>query len=318
MLNAIDANVASRHGLSMGKSTLGVAAIVLLAVSAISIGWAQDSESKPSALRLSANLAGATTHLTGGLHWRLFGAHAGSDGVYPLIAESTNDHPIFSAAGGDYVVHVSFGLASAIKPVVLTGSEKAENLTINAGALRLIGTLGDTPIDPAKLGFSIYVSERNNPAAKLVYSKARAGDVVGVPEGAYHIVSTYLDTNGGGGGKGAQPATPTNSIINADVKVPAGKIVDVALRHRCATLTVKLVNNPGDVALANSNFWIVTPDGDVIRELIGAFPSLVLAEGEYVAVARRDGKTYQSPFKVESGVDHDVEVVARDPVKQDP
>ena len=64
-------------------------------------------------------------------------------------------------------------------------------------------------------------------------------------------------------------------------------------------------------ALANTNFSVLTPGGDVIRELIGAFPALVLAEGEYVAIARHDGKTYQSPFKVQSTLDRDVEVVAK-------
>ena len=43
---------------------------------------------------------------------------------------------------------------------------------------------------------------------------------------------------------------------------------------------------------------MLTPGGDIIRELIGAFPSLVLAEGEYVVIARHDAKTYQSTFQV--------------------
>ncbi len=57
---------------------------------------------------------------------------------------------------------------------------------------------------------------------------------------------------------------------------------------------------------------MLTPGGDVIRELIGAFPSLVLAEGEYVVIARHDAKTYQSTFEVQSGMDRDVEVVAQE------
>ena len=44
---------------------------------------------------------------------------------------------------------------------------------------------------------------------------------------------------------------------------------------------------------------MLTPGGDVIRELVGAFPSLVLAEGEYVVIARHDAKTYQSTFEVQ-------------------
>ena len=100
-------------------------------------------------------------------------------------------------------------------------------------------------------------------------------------------------------------------MIYADLRVQAGKLTEGDLRHRAATMTLKLVNAPGGEALANTSFSVLTPGGDVIRELIGAFPSLVLAEGEYVAIARHDGKTYQNTFKVQSTVDRDIEVVAR-------
>ena len=57
---------------------------------------------------------------------------------------------------------------------------------------------------------------------------------------------------------------------------------------------------------------------DVIRELVGAFPSLVLAEGEYVVIARHESKVYQSTFQVQTGMDRDVEVVAEENGKQGP
>ena len=95
----------------------------------------------------------------------------------------------------------------------------------------------------------------------------------------------------------------------------SGKLTDVTLRHRCATLTLKLVNKAGGEALANTTFTVLTPGGDVIRELMGAFPSLVLAEGEYAVIARHDGKTFQSTFQVETGADRDVEVLAQESVQ---
>jgi hypothetical protein len=94
------------------------------------------------------------------------------------------------------------------------------------------------------------------------------------------------------------------------LRVQAGKVTEATLRHRAATMTLKLVNAPGSEALANTTFSVLTPGGDIIRELIGAFPSLVLAEGEYIAIARHDGKTFQTTFKVQSTLDRDVEVVA--------
>ena len=287
---------------------------------------AQDSAriSGAPAIRLSAVLSGANAPLTAGLHWRLFSSRAEADGSHALVAESLDAQPSLSAPAGDYVAHVSFGLASAAKRIALGDEPHNERLTLNAGALKIAGTQGDKPIDPARLSVAIYVPEHNNPEAKLVYSKTRAGELIGLPEGSYHVVSTYLDAIGVGsvgigkeGGGPPSAALPTNSIVNADIKVPAGKIIDLTLRHRYAKLTLKLVNAPGAEALPNTNFTILTSEGGPIRELIGAFPSLVLAEGDYDVIARHDAKTYQSSFKVQSALDRDVEVIAKDPAKQE-
>ena len=274
-----------------------------------------------AALHLTAGLGAAGAPLEAGLHWRVFDAHAQPDGSRPLAFETSLPQPTINLPAGDYVVHVAFGLASATKSIALGPEGHSERLGLAAGALRIAGTLQDKPIDPANLSLAIYVPERNNSQAKLVYAKAHAGEVIGLPEGTYHIVSTYLDTVGVGSVGVAKPGAPTNapvptnSIVSGDVRVAAGKIVDVTLRHRLATLTLKLVNAPGEGALANSTCTVLTPGGDIIRELIGAFPSLVLAEGEYVVIARHDQKTYQATFQVQSGMDRDVEVVAKDEAK---
>jgi hypothetical protein len=276
-------------------------------------------------LSLSAALNGGVGRaLTGGLRWRVFSAQPDAAGAHPLIVESSLAQPTLTLPPGDYVVHVAFGLASATRRLALGPEVRSEQLLLSAGGLRIEGTLADAPIDPSKLSLAIYVPENRNPQGKLVYAKAKAGDIIGLPEGAYHVVSTYLDTVGGrfvpsvvtNPGKSAAPAPPatlpSNSIVNADIKVASGKLIDVTLRHRCATLTLKLVNKPGAEALANSTFTVLTPGGDVIRELVGAFPSLVLAEGEYVVIARHDAKTYQATFEVKSAMDRDVEVVAQE------
>ena len=285
-------------------------------------------ESAQGTLNLSAVLNGVGTPLTGGLRWRLFAAQADADGSHPLIVESSLPQPTLTIPAGDYVVHVAFGLASAAKRVTLGAEVRSERLTLSAGVLHIEGTLADEAIDPSKLSLAIYVPQNRNPEGKLVYAKGKAGDVIGLPEGAYHIVSTYLDTVGVrstasapvSSSKSAAPAPPSaipsNSIVNADIKVVSGKRIDVTLRHRCATLTLKLVNKPGAEALANTTFTVLTPGGDVIRELVGAFPSLVLAEGEYVVIARHDAKIYQSTFQVQTGMDRDVEVVAKESPKQ--
>ena len=301
-----------------------IAMIALIAPSLAARAGTTDFDLGQATLNLSAVLNGVGAPLTGGLRWRVFAAQVDADGTHPLIVESSLAQPTLTLPAGDYVVHVAFGLASAAKRVALGSEVRSERLALSAGALRIGGTVADAPIDPSKLSLAIYVPQNRNPVGKLIYAKAKAGDLIGLPEGAYHIVSTYLDTLGAysaanvaaNSGKSAAPAPPSpmpsNSVVNADIKVVSGKLVDVTLRHRCAALTLKLVNTPGAEALANTTFTVLTPGGDVIRELVGTFPSLVLAEGEYVVVARHDAKTYQSTFEVKSGMDRDVEIVAKE------
>jgi hypothetical protein len=314
------------------RSTLRILAALLAITGLMSLGRAQTpaSESAQVTLNLSAVLNGGAAPLAGGLRWRIFGARADADGSHPLIVESSLAQPTLTVPPGDYVVHVAFGLASAAKRVTLGAEVRSERLTLSAGALRIDGTLADAPIDPSKLSLAIYVPQNRNPLGKLVYAKGKAGDIIGLPEGSYHIVSTYLDTVGAHSGVGAtgnsgksavltnSAAIPSNSVVNADIKVTSGKRIDVTIRHRCATLTLKLVNKPAGEALANTTFTVLTPGGDVIRELVGAFPSLVLAEGEYVVIARHESKVYQSTMQVRTGMDHDVEVVAEENGKQGP
>ncbi len=241
-----------------------------------------------------------------GVRWRVFDETLGPDGNHKLVAQSTDATPTLPLPDGNFVVHAALGLAGATKRITVNGTLLNETLVLNAGGLKITGQMGDAPINPSKLSVSIYVPEAANPEAKLVVANAKTGEIIGLPEGNYHVVSTLLDlgTNGS--------PSPTNSVTSADLKVQAGKLTDATVRHHAATMTLKLVNSPGSEALANTAFTILTPGGDVIREMIGAFPSATLAEGEYIAIARHDGKTYQATFKVVSGADRDVEVLANE------
>ena len=275
---------------------------------------APEPEKKLGQLVLSALLTPRDTQPIGGkvpIHWRVFAEGVDAQGKHKLVAQSTEAAPTLSVPEGTYIVHAALDLASAVRRVTVTGTVSSERLVLNAGAMRIVGMLGDKPINPAKLSISIFVPEAGNSEAKLVLAGAKAGDLIALPEGSYHAVSTLLDTAGYSGAQKSGVGNKTNSVVAADLKVQAGKLTDVTLRHRSAVMTLKLVNDPGGEALANTAFTILTPGGDVIRELIGAFPSLVLAEGEYVAIARHDAKTFQTTFNVSSTLDRDVEVLAK-------
>jgi hypothetical protein len=73
----------------------------------------------------------------------------------------------------------------------------------------------------------------------------------------------------------------------------------------------KLVSKRGGEALANTDWAVLSPAGDTITETKGAFPRVILAEGEYKIIARNDNRVYQQDLKVIPGVDGEIEVLAR-------
>lgn len=254
----------------------------------------QDSQPAQT-LSLSAVFAGENKPVLSGLVWRVFRER--DDGRSDLVERSNEASPNFRLPPGNYILHAAYGFAGTSRRIALRGgSAISERLTLGAGALRLSAAIGDTPIPSARMTFSIFVPIGNNSEGRLVASGVRVGDLVRLPEGTYHVVSSYGDTN---------------SIMRADLKVDSGQVTQATLNHRAATVTLKLVNAIGGEALAGTAFSVLTPGGDVIREVFGAFPQMVLAEGDYVVIARQDGQVFTLEFKVESGLDRDIEVLAR-------
>ena len=264
-------------------------------------------------LSLSASFGADTQRIMAGLSWRVFRASPEDDGKHTLVAQSVDAAPVFSLPSGDYLVHASYGLVASVRRVSIGTSSVSERIALTAGGLRVVGLLGESRLPPERLSIAIYVPEGQNPQGKLVARDVRSDQIVRLPEGPYHIISTFMDNLTAGAS-----AFATNSVVDTDVRVQSGKITEASLRHRAAQMTLKLVNGPGGEALANTSFTVLTPGGDVIREMIGAFPSLVLAEGEYVAIARRDGRTHQGTFTVRSGRDQDVEILTREQPRPEP
>jgi hypothetical protein len=246
-------------------------------------------------LSLRAVLSGGDWALRSGLAWRIYEDR--SDGARPaIVARSAEPEPSFRLAPGSYVATVTYGYASASKKLAMAGQPLSEQLRVSAGALKLSGAIGDFKIPAPQLSFSVFVPIGTNSEGRLVRSGVKAGEVLRLPEGTYHVVSTYGESN---------------AIQRADLKVENGKVTDATMNHRAATVTLKLVATPGAEAFAGTAFSVLTPGGDTIREAIGAFPQVTLAEGDYVLIARHDGQVYTREFKVESGMDRDVEVLAK-------
>jgi hypothetical protein len=249
------------------------------------------------ALMVSARFGRDPLPITGGLHWRIYPDKPDGTGVFRLLREERAAAPIFVLPPGGYVVHVSFGLATAAKKVQLRSETVRESFELVAGGARFEGRVGDSRIPPGQITFDVFRgSQFEGEDKRPVASGISTTDVLLLPEGTYHVVSNYGDSN---------------ATVRSDIRVQAGKLTDVVVNHRAAVITLKLVNERGGEALANTQWSVLTPGGDVVKEAIGAFPKVILAEGEYSVVARNEGKTFNGKFKVEPGVDREIEVLSR-------
>jgi hypothetical protein len=248
-------------------------------------------------LALSARFRPDGRAITGGLHWRVYADRPDPSGAFRLVKEDRSPHPVLTLPPGGYVVHVAFGLASAVRPVQLRAEPAEAVFDIPAGGLTLKGQVGDVRIPSSQIAFDIFPGSQFEPGEKRpIASGVATGDVVLIPEGTYYILSKYGDGN---------------SVVRSDIRVQAGKLTDVTVTHRAAAIMLKLVPNKGGEALANTDWAVMSPGGDVISESKGAFPRVILAEGEYKIIARNDNKTYQQDLKVITGVDGEIEVLAR-------
>ncbi|HEX5866111.1 MAG TPA: hypothetical protein VFY72_00280 [Beijerinckiaceae bacterium] len=284
------------------RTILGVAVMLLPAALAVAQtplplppAPAPGGTPERSTVQLSAVFAGEQRPVPSGLIWRLYEEKL--DGSQPtLVEKSTAPTPSFSVRPGNYVVHAAYGFAGSSRRIAVGSGLVVERLAISAGALKVGGAIGETPITANRLAVSVYVPIGSNSEGRLVVGNVRGGEIVRLPEGTYHVVSTYGESN---------------AITRADLSVEAGRMTEATLNHRAATVTLKLVAAAGGDAFAGTAFSVLTPGGDVIREAIGAFPSVTLAEGDYVLIARHEGQVYTREFKVESGLDRDIEVAQK-------
>src|SRR5690606_25565540 len=119
----------------------------------------------------------------------------------------------------------------------------------------------------------------------LIVPMAKAGQIIRLNQGLYHVVSRYGSSN---------------AVVRADISVEAGKLTEAQIFHKAARVTLKLVAQHGGEALADTSWLVTTSEGAQVVESVGASPSIILTEGEYIATARHDGQTYERSFTVET------------------
>jgi len=256
------------------------------------------SDIRPGSFTLEARLTADGAPLGDQVKWRIFNDTPGTDGKLKLLGEASGGIIYVRLDPGTYYVHAAYGRAGATRKVEVTEPTGGEVLVLNAGGMRLLSMNGkDQPLSQGQVSFDIYAPDEGGGDEQfLLVQNATPGHVICLNAGTYHVVSKYGEAN---------------AVVRADVKIEPGKLTETTMVQRAARLTLKLVEQHGGEAIADTAWTVDTPDGAPVVSEVGAFPTVVLAAGDYTAIAKHDGKVYQTRFNVQTGADHDVEVLAQ-------
>ena len=284
-------------GKIQGQSLLKMLPQILGAPSMANIPEAPpvDLDAGPAEARLVAKLIEAGEPIPFGVTWRIYDQVPDEAGRYPLVATGKGGDWAQTLQPGNYLVHASYGKASSTAMLRVAGQSVTETVILSAGGLRLQAQLtGDVSIPPEKVKFRISERDSETTDEKLVVDDARSGMILPLNAGTYRVESQYGNAN---------------ASASADITIEEGKLTDATLYHRAAEVTLKLVNESGGEAIANTSWSLLYPNGEVIAETVGAFPEFVLEEGDYAVVATHEGTPHNHNFSVEAGRHRDVEVL---------
>lgn len=276
----------------MTKKFLSLLLLLVAAAVASADGHAQQKQR----VLLQARLLAEGPVLQDGVEWRIFEVSQTATQDLKELIYSFGGAKAFDMEPGEYYVHAAYGHAAAVRKIRVDSQALREEFTLNAGGLKLSATASENvPIPARMLRFDVYeeeISEDGN--RKLLARNVKPGEVIAFPVGTYHVISRFGEFN---------------ATVRADLRVQAGKLTDASLTHRAAILTFRLVREAGGDAVADTSWSILTENGEVIQESTSTFPTLVLSEGNYTAIAKHNDVVYSEDFEVRSGFNRDVEVL---------
>ena len=250
--------------------------------------------SVPQAVTLTARITPEGAPIPDGLVWRIFDTEPDASGELALVAKSDLGAPVVELPPGEYVVHVAYGRAQTSEPLSVVPGANEKSFVLEAGALRLNSAVtGDIAIPVGLLKFDIFTAGEENDRA-LVAEGLLPNDIVTLNAGTYHIVSYFGSVN---------------AVVRADLRVEAGQLTDATLYHHASQVGFKLVSEEGGEAIADVEWTVKTADGATVFSELGAFPSTVLAEGEYLVLAKQGAQVFNREFAVQAGSAREIEVL---------
>lgn len=249
-----------------------------------------------SKVRLVALLTADGQRIEQEIVWRVYEESGETQSAGKLLSTLSAASPVLTLKPGSYFVNVSFGRANLTRKItVAEGVEATEPFVLNAGGLRVRLNPTAGGMEGMKASYDILTDERDQSGnRRVVFSHARPGIVIRLNSGIYHIVSTLGDAN---------------ATVGADVTVEAGKLTEATIAHKAGRVTLKLVTRQGGEALPDTEWTVLTTDGQTVKSSVGALPTHILAPGRYLAVAKSQGRVFRQSFEIADGQSIQVEVL---------
>ena len=257
---------------------------------------ADSAKTTSAQVSLVALLTADGQRIDQGLVWRIYAETPGQKASSKLLMTKREASPTVSLEPGEYIVNAAFGRADITRKItVAPGVASNEKFVLNAGGLR-VKVLVDGVEPPVNaVVYDIYSGERDQQDNRVkVLGGAKPKVVNRLNAGIYRIVSKYGDAN---------------AKVEADVTVEAGKLTEATMAHSAARVTFKLVTRAGGEALPDTQWTVQTPDGQIVKQSVGALPTHILAPGTYSVTAKSSDRAFKRDFTLANGEVAQVEVL---------
>jgi hypothetical protein len=249
----------------------------------------------PQPVTLTAQATESSGPIAGGVTWRVFDTKTDGSGQLALAAESDDAVAHVQLPPGNYVVHVAYGRAQATDTLSVVEGANSKSIILEAGGLRLnAAVVGDVQIPINLLHFDVYSAGASEADRELVAQNVGANDILALTSGTYHVISYFGSIN---------------ATVRADLRVEPGQLTEATLYHKAAQISFRLVSEAGGEAIADVDWTVKTADGTTVFTDIGAFPATVLAEGDYLVLAKRGDQVFNREFQVQPGQPREIEVL---------
>lgn len=249
----------------------------------------------PQPVSFSARAGEDGKIIPSGLEWRIYSIAPDEDGQLKLLARSEDAAPTFSLPAGPYIAHASFGLAQVSDTVTVKEGPNNIELILDVGGLKLNAVIkGDISIPERWLRFTVFSDSSAPGGRKVVAQAVNADRVLHLNAGTYSVVSNFGEIN---------------ATAKADLQVETGQLTSATLYHNAGIVNFKLVSEPGGEAIADTTWLIKDLNGQTLFEEKNAFPQTVLAQGEYILIAKLGTRVYNREFEVVPGLPREIEVI---------